>query len=70
MIKIEREFAAGYARPVERGVCFWLDEQEQRSTFLDQLMYEALGDDYDIGSGSDLRGITISIEIKKAAKRG
>ena len=69
MIKIEERYAQGYARPVHRGVYFWLDTERRRDTSLDQLVYEALGDQYDLASGADLRGITVNIEIESATRR-
>ena len=45
MIKIERHFAHGYASPVNKGICFWLDTEKRRNLPLDQLVYDALGDD-------------------------
>ena len=68
MINIERKFEWGYASPVDRGVYFWLDAEKQRDLWIDQLVYDALGDDYDLGYGADLHGITISIKIEKTTK--
>ena len=66
MITITKSFDLGYARPVERGVYFWLDQDEQRRVWLEQLVYEGLGPDYDIAKGACLHNITITIEIEKA----
>ena len=68
MIKIERQFELGYASPVRRGISLWLDPEKQRNTTLDHLVYEALGDDYDLSGGADLHDITVSIEVEKATK--
>ena len=53
MIKIERQFEPGYASPVRRGISLWLDPEKQRNITLDHLVYEALGDDYDLAGGAD-----------------
>lgn len=68
MIKIERQFNLGYASPVHRGIYFWLDNEKRQNVSLDQLVYEALGDDSDYPSGVNLQGITINIEIEKTTK--
>ena len=68
MITITRKFDLGYAKPVERGVHFWLDQDKQRCVWLDQLVYEGLGSDYDIVYGANLHNVKITIEIEKATK--
>ena len=68
MITITRKFDLGYAKPVERGVHFSLDQDNQRSVWLDQLVYEGLGPDYDIAKGAYLHNVTITIEIEKATR--
>ena len=68
MIKIERKFERGYASPVDRGVYFWLDTEKRRNLWIDDLVYEALGGDYDPATGADLEGVTISIEIEKVTE--
>ena len=65
MIKIEKRYAHGYARP--EG-CTWVDAERSGDTSLDDLVYEALGDQYDVASGAALQGITINIEIESATK--
>ena len=70
MIETKREFALGYAKPVHRGVYFWLDNEKRRNMPIDHLIYEALGDAYDLAWGADLKGITISIEIEEVNRPG
>jgi hypothetical protein len=69
MVKIEKRFAHGYVKPVNRGIYFWNGDRENPTEikWLDQLVYEALGDEYGLSLGHDLEGVTITIEIEKAS---
>ena len=73
MIDIEREFDYGYVAPVGRGVHLWNGENRNREgpeVRLEELIYEALGEDFLRSSGYELEGITIKIAIEKAAQPG
>lgn len=69
MVKIEKRFAHGYVKPVNRGVYLWNGDRENPTEmkWLDELVYEALGDEYGLSLGHDLEGVTITIEIAKAS---
>ena len=69
MIRIEKEFAHGYAKPINRGVFLWNGDvisRENPERWLDDLVYEALGDENDWSNAFDLEGIKITIEIEQA----
>jgi hypothetical protein len=72
MIRIEKTFAYGYAKPVNRGVFLWDGDREDLegpSYWLDHLVYEALGEEVFWSSGYELGGITVTIEVSKATRR-
>ena len=64
MIRIEKRFDSGYARPVHRGVSLGLDAERRRVTSVDQLVYDALANEYDLAHGTELHCITARIEIE------
>ena len=69
MIRIEKKFTHGYAKPVRRGVYLWSGDKEQTSgprQSLDDLVYEALGEDPYISAGYHLERVTVSITIEGA----
>lgn len=71
MIKVEKEFAYGYARPVNRGVILWNGDKENREETrygIDNLIYEALGEENFWSSAHQLEGIKVTIEISRATK--
>ena len=62
MIKVENEFAYGYAKPVNRGVFLWNGDRESPEGpgyWLDNLVYEALGEEDSWSNGYELEGITL-----------
>ena len=72
MIKIEREFTNGYAKPVNRGVFLWNGNQENREGpeyWPDDLVYQALGEEDYWSNGYHMEGIKVTIEVKKATRQ-
>ncbi len=60
--KVEVTAAEGYARPVSRGVTI-ANEEYPNGIYLDDLIYNALGDEYSMAGGADLKNIRILIEF-------
>ena len=72
MIKIEKKFESGYARPVNRGIVLWNGEKissENPERELNNLVYEALGEDDFWSRGYELKGIRVLIEIERAERQ-
>ena len=72
MIKVEKEFDHGYAKPVNRGVILWNGDRDNREgpeQWIDNLVYEPLGEEIFWSDGHYLEGVKITIEITKATRQ-